>query len=445
MLQRLFRSNLVWLLLNIGGSQILRLLGNLILTRLLVPEMFGLMALVTAIILGISMFSDVGIRGSIISNPRSGEPEFYNTAWTVQIVRGVLLYLILLAMAIPISRFYEIPQLALVIAVVGANTVVNGFMPTKVYWAYKELYLRRVSLLEFLAQLLGMVVMIALAYYYRNVWSLVAGMVTSSVAVIVLNYFFIPGHKNWLTWDKQSFVEIFKYGRWILLSTGSLYLITQGDRLVIGKFLTLETLGIYSIAINFSMIVNEIAENVSNKYLFPLYRKFIEGGPGQLYRIRMYRHRGMALGMLACVPFLFFGQMLIEFLYDDRYEKAGWMLNILTLAALFRLMDTTLRPIFLAHADSFRSMIYQVIKGIIFFPALVIGISNYGLQGLVIVLLLTPLLNLVVLNVMVRKYNYVWHYDDVLMLIAVIVVAVLGWQLLPVDPLDFLLTHQPGH
>src|SRR5258708_1248517 len=80
-----------WALASYGVGQVLRLASNLVLTRLLVPEVFGLMALVQSFIGGLAMFSDVGTSSSIIRHPRGEEPVFLNTAWTMQILRGIWL------------------------------------------------------------------------------------------------------------------------------------------------------------------------------------------------------------------------------------------------------------------------------------------------------------------------------------------------------------------
>ncbi|MFN3500356.1 MAG: oligosaccharide flippase family protein, partial [Pannonibacter indicus] len=64
-----------------GGQQLLRLASNLALTRLLFPEAFGLMALIQTFMVGLQMFSDIGIRPSIIQNKRGEEADFLNTAW----------------------------------------------------------------------------------------------------------------------------------------------------------------------------------------------------------------------------------------------------------------------------------------------------------------------------------------------------------------------------
>ena len=63
-----------------GLAQAMRLGGNLVLTRLLVPELFGVMALTKVFITGLNLFSDIGLGPGIIRSTRGKEPAFLNTA-----------------------------------------------------------------------------------------------------------------------------------------------------------------------------------------------------------------------------------------------------------------------------------------------------------------------------------------------------------------------------
>ncbi|MEM9567949.1 MAG: oligosaccharide flippase family protein, partial [Cyanobacteria bacterium P01_E01_bin.34] len=93
----------LWTVAAFGSQQVLRFASNLILTRLLIPEFFGLMALVNSLRLGLELFSDVGIGQNIIQSPRGEDPLFLNTAWSIQIIRGILLWLACWAIAQPIA------------------------------------------------------------------------------------------------------------------------------------------------------------------------------------------------------------------------------------------------------------------------------------------------------------------------------------------------------
>ena len=84
-----------------GAAQVMRLASNLILTRLLFPEAFGLMALVSVFMMGLQQFSDVGVTPAILQSRRGDERDFLNTAWTIQAVRGAGLWLLACALAWP--------------------------------------------------------------------------------------------------------------------------------------------------------------------------------------------------------------------------------------------------------------------------------------------------------------------------------------------------------
>ncbi|HJV94926.1 MAG TPA: oligosaccharide flippase family protein, partial [Albitalea sp.] len=130
----------------VGGhvlGQAIRLGGNLILTRLLVPEAFGLMAIVYVLMIGFALFSDLGIGANIVQNPRGEDPSFLNTAWTVQIVRGIVIWVLSLlsAVALPVAAsfgwvkagtVYGDPLLPWVIAAFSFTAVIGGFDSTNI-------------------------------------------------------------------------------------------------------------------------------------------------------------------------------------------------------------------------------------------------------------------------------------------------------------------------
>jgi len=89
-----------------GTQQAIRFGSNLILARLLFPEAFGTMALVTVLLVGLSMLSDLGIQPAIQSSKRGDDPDFLNTAWTLNMIRALMLFILACALAWPMSWFY---------------------------------------------------------------------------------------------------------------------------------------------------------------------------------------------------------------------------------------------------------------------------------------------------------------------------------------------------
>ena len=89
--QRILRAG-TWTFVGYGVSQAIRLGGNLVMTRLLVPEMFGVMAIASIVLAMLMMLSDIGLTHNIVQSRRGEDPVFLNTAWAVQIIRGGLLW-----------------------------------------------------------------------------------------------------------------------------------------------------------------------------------------------------------------------------------------------------------------------------------------------------------------------------------------------------------------
>ena len=87
------RSGTIWILAGFGLGQLLRLGANVALAAILFEEVFALMAIVTAVMMGLAMFSDIGLQQNVIQSPRGDEPDFLNTAWTMQVGRGVTIWL----------------------------------------------------------------------------------------------------------------------------------------------------------------------------------------------------------------------------------------------------------------------------------------------------------------------------------------------------------------
>ncbi|UCG33176.1 MAG: oligosaccharide flippase family protein, partial [Phycisphaerales bacterium] len=165
---RAIRGSL-WTIGGHGARYGLRLAGNLVLTRVLFPEAFGLMALVYVVLNGLEMFSDVGVQGSVIRDKRGDEPSFLNTAWTIGAVRGMALWLCASLLAWPAARLYGEPLLALMIPVAGLSSVLRGFSSIAVLTCQRHVQVRPLVLRDLVGGVLGLVVTVALAIQLRSV------------------------------------------------------------------------------------------------------------------------------------------------------------------------------------------------------------------------------------------------------------------------------------
>ena len=110
-LKQLAKSAALWSFVGYSGSVGLRLVSNMVLTRLLFPGAYALMGLASIFINGLQMLTDVGVQTGIIQSKQGDDQAYLNTAWTVQVVRGFALCLIAVALGWPIARLYHEPSL----------------------------------------------------------------------------------------------------------------------------------------------------------------------------------------------------------------------------------------------------------------------------------------------------------------------------------------------
>lgn len=380
---------------SIAGSNLLRLGSNLILTRLLFPEAFGMMALVQAFVQGLKMLSDTGVIQSIIRSDRGDDPDFLNTAWTVQIGRGVLLWLGTCALALPMASLYGEPDLGVILPVTGLTVLIAGFTTTKAATASRHLAIGRLTAINLATQAAGILVMIALAWVWASVWALVIGGLVSGVLTVVAQHLLLPGIRNRLRWDKDAWHELFGFGRFILLSSALGFLINQGDKLVLGRYLSMGDFGVYNIGFMLATLPFMVSKAVDGAVLFPLYRHRPVAETPQ-NRHKVFRARRMVLaGALALTGGLaFVGVPLVDLMYDARYALAGPAVVLICLASVPQIVVATSSSFLLAAGDS-RGQFWLILVGAILQVAcLLIGVNLAGTFGVI----LAPALVAVLMN-----------------------------------------------
>lgn len=371
--------------LGFGTQQFLRLLSNLVLTRLLFPEAFGLMALVMVVLTGLQMFSDTGINTAIVQNRRGDAPAFLGTAFSVQIGRGVLLWALTLALALPMADFYEQPQLAALLPVAGLSVAIQGFQSMRLAVANRHIALGRLTGLELGSQALGIAAMVALAWVWPSVWALVVGTLISAVAKTVLSHLILPGPRDRPCWDGTAFWELFHFGKYIFLGSIAGFLVNNADRAVLGKFISIAELGVYNIGFFMASVPLMICFQLGSRVLVPVASKTPPGdSAGNFQKLRLAR-AGLAAGLVTLgLLFALFGEALIGLLYEDRYALAGPVMVLLSLTYLPALVLNGYGSILLAAGNSRAFTLYLTVLGAVQLALLLWLVQSYGIFGAVL-------------------------------------------------------------
>jgi O-antigen/teichoic acid export membrane protein len=366
--------------------------SNLIMTRLLMPEMFGVMALANVILAGLHLFTDIGLGQNIVQSARGSDPRFLNTAWTLQIIRGALVWGLALAASLgvyllaafhffPANSAYVEPVLPAVMAVISFNALIGSLVSTRMATANRTLNLGRITQIELASQIAALVLMVVWTYIDRSVWALVAGSLVSSALRVYLSFAMLPGEKNVLHWDRHAFHEILGYGKWIFLTSVLGFLAANGDRLLLGGLVSTSTLGLYSIAFFMVSATQDLFSKLIGNVAFPAFSEVFRDRR-EMLKQTYYKFRLPIDVMTLLISGIFFtaGHLLIQILYDTRYHDAGHMVEILSIA-LFETRFSLAGQCFMAMGNPKLLVPIILIRLVALFVLMPVSFHFWGLGG----------------------------------------------------------------
>ena len=321
------------------GARLLKnssgLIVMLILANLLIPEDFGLIATGTIAISLIRIFTEVGFKESIIKETDEITTSILNTAWTVEFIRGLLIFGIVYLSAPIIAGFFNEPDSIPVIQVLAFSPLIHGFTSIKIVFLQKELDFKKQFLYETIGILSQFLVTVPLAFYLQNVWALVIGAIAGEFLKVVISYLLMP-YMPKTELNFENFKKMFAFGKWYFLGVIVSYFGMELDTYIVAKYFDSQMLGIYVLAFTISnKPVVEISKSVS-KVLFPAYAKLSK----QPEKVRNAFIKSTNI-LYAVVTPLCIGLSLVSedfvkvFLDENWYEMIG-VLQILALASLMR-------------------------------------------------------------------------------------------------------------
>lgn len=429
-----------WIAFGHIGSQLLRLASNLMLTRLLVPDMFGVMAVITVIMGGLGMFSDVGLLQNIVQSKRGEEQRYLNTAWTIQIIRGGVIYLLALSISgilyglgqqgyLSPDSVYGDTQLPLILAIVSVSSVISSFNSIHILVLNRKLMMSKLIKINLLSQMIGLVFMLIWAWYQRDIWALVFGGIISSTVKMYLTHDLSIGKRCHFEWDSEAVNEIIHFGKWMFLTSILGFLLNQGDRLILGGFLSAEMLGIYSISFFIANAVKDIIAKLISSVFYPVLSHVVLNEPDKIqtlyYKIRA---RIDAITMFSAGVLYSSGSYLVNYLYDERYTEAGRMLEILSISLLF-VGFMLASQLFMSFGKARYTTVLALFQMLGLYFIVPYCFVTYGLETAVWAIALNPLIRAIISMILMKKHFFLKLHKEVMFIPVFIIGLLLGEQL----------------
>jgi O-antigen/teichoic acid export membrane protein len=377
--KRAVRGSIVELLGH-AGSQSIRFVNSIILSRLLFPEAYGMVAIVSVLLTAVVMLSDLGIRTAVTRSPRGDEPDFLNTAWTLNLIRNVVLYGVVLLLAWPLAKLYDKPEIAPLLMVSGLTFVIQGFESTVVLTLSRRVQRDKLVMLDLISQVMSSIVMITWALHWPSVWALAAGGLAAT-STLVIGSHLVVRRRHRFQLEPTASKELKDFGKWVIGSSAFSLGAQEGDRLLLGYYLDLATMGAYSIAMTLANAIGAMSNRLTG-VLLGVFSHTAQKRPEDLPRVfhearlRLHLTFPALLGGLAV-----FGPLVVKILYDARYQSAGWMLRILCVRAALACVSAPSTACLIALGEPRQTMISQGARFVATWSAVPIGFHLYGIQG----------------------------------------------------------------
>lgn len=417
----------VWTVGTYGLSVVTRFGSNVILSRLLSPELFGMMLIVNTVRQGVELSSDVGLAQNVIQNKAGDRPAFFNTVWIMQMVRGFLLCAVLFFCAAPIARLYSVPASGFELS--AAILLVTGFASTSIFLLHRNLQLAKLNLFDLAQDVVSAVLVVAAAIASPTIESLVIATLVAQLIRTITSYF-LTENGNKFTFSKSYALEVMTFGRWIFFSSILMFLCSSFDRLFLGKVAPLSVIGIYGIARTLSDMPTFLAARIGYSVIFPVISS-AQSSPradvrarlsGIRFRLLLVAAAGVAFGISVA-------DIAVTLIYDARYHDAGWMLPLLLIGVWPAILCSINEYALLGFGKPLYGVVSNGLKLAYYLVALPLAYNYMGILGAVIAIALSDLGRYVVIGIGQWRERFSFlKQDAVATMIFLSLIVAISWM-----------------
>lgn len=377
--ERAVKSGL-WASAITAGNRGLQIVTLVVVAGLLGPTALGLLGIALLTLAVLEVFSNLGMDAALIQRREENVDAYLDTAWVMQIVRGVVLAVVAWTIAPHAAVFFGEPRSVDLIRAIGFSPLLLGLRNPAVMYFQKNLEFHR----QFGYQLSGTVVdvsvALALAITTGSVWALVLGKLAGDVTRTLVSYL-IHDYRPTFHADLGKGRELFGYGKWIMGASITAFLLGQGDDIFVGWFLGATALGFYQLAYRLARTPATEVTRVISSTMFPTYSKLQGDQPAiraayfRVLQFTSFLTFPMSVGIMITAPSFVAGFLGTE------WSPMVPVLQVLTLWGLLLSVGANVGPLYRALGRPDLEMKIQVAKLVLVVILIYPATDAYGLVG----------------------------------------------------------------
>ena len=360
-------------------DRLFKLIRIIILARILSPDDFGIFGIALLVLSILGSFSQTGFSQALIQK-KENIRSYLDTAWTVRVIRAVLIAIIVFLLAKPAASFFGAPGAANILRVIGFSIIIQSLENIAVLYFQKELKFHKYFKYQFIGTVVDFLVAVTAVYLLQSVWALVLGLLAGTLTRCIMSYIIEP-YRPRFRFIKSQARELFGFGKWVLGSGILIFFIIQGDDIFVGSLLGATMLGFYQMAYRISNTPTTETTHVISQVSFPLYAKLQDDLP---------KLRDAYLKVFQLVTLISFPMAGLIIVLAPEFTRVflgeQWMpvvpaMQVLAVAGLIRSVITTTIPLFRATGKPKIETRWQILRLAVIIISVYPLTVKYGITG----------------------------------------------------------------
>ena len=337
-------SGAVWMILFKLTERSLGLISTIILARLLTPDDFGLVAMATTVIALLEVFTMNDFGSAIIQNQNATRVH-YDTAWTMEMIIGVLACSSIAILAFPASHFFGDERLAPVLLVLSIYPLLDGAYNMGCIDFRRNLEFRKEFALQVTRKLSGILISIPIAFATRNYWALIGGLLAGRVGALIFSYCLHPFRPQF---SLGAVKEIWQFSRWIMANNALAFLNGRGSHLLMGRLGSPTALGLYSVSFDIANLpTSELAMPI-NRAVFPGYARIQDDGARLKAGFLRVFSAVVLVTMPAGIGLALVAPTLVPLLLGNKWSAAIPVMQVLAVGGAILALQANVESVYLA-------------------------------------------------------------------------------------------------
>lgn len=268
----------LWVLIQQVAVRGLIALKFLLAARLLGPEQIGLVGIATLSLAIVESLTDTGLSQAVVQRHSKINPQEAGAVWTLQMIRGLVLAIALLVLAIPIAALFKVSASAGLVALAALIPMLRNAFNPGVFLVQRDRNFRQLSIYESSAALLDFATTLLLIHLGFGAASILLGNIASDSVKLVFSW-------TWFrvllrpTFEWHLIRELTSFGKWVWGSSVVTLVLNQLDKVLVARFLGTTEFGLYQVASRIAQLVVADGAAALGQYLYPTFSKHYRSSP----------------------------------------------------------------------------------------------------------------------------------------------------------------------